>query len=214
MERSQPIRVMIVDDHNVLSSSLAISLNSCAGIRVIGQANNGEEAVALCAELQPDVILMDLVMPVMDGLTATRIIRERFPQTQIVILTSYDEEDRIHEALNAGALSYLLKTVSIGELDAAIRAAHAGQATLSQEALQALVGAAQRPSEPSIYLTGREKEVLELMVQGMTNIEIAERLSISRFTAKKHVSNILAKLNSSSRTEAIIFAIQHKVVGV
>jgi NarL family two-component system response regulator LiaR len=181
-------------------------------LKLIGEARNGREAVDMCAELQPDVILMDLVMPEMDGATATRLIRECCPKIQVIALTSFQEQSLVEEALQAGAIGYLLKNVSASDLAEAIRAAQAGKTTLAPEAVQALVQASSREPALGHDLTPREREVLVLLVEGLTNPEIADRLTVSRSTAKAHVSNILSKLGASTRMEAISLALQHKLV--
>jgi NarL family two-component system response regulator LiaR len=206
------IKVMIVDDHDVLRNGLAVFLSTCDDMELVGEAANGLEAVQQCETLRPDVILMDLVMPEMDGVTATRLIRQRYPDVRIVALTSFDDGELVQAALQAGALSYLLKNISAAELVNAIRAAHSGKATLSPEAAQVLISTVSRAARTGSELTGREQEVLSLMAKGLPNHEIAQRLSITHFTVKKHVSNILAKLSVSSRTEAVAFAIQHRLV--
>ena len=165
-----------------------------------------------CAELQPDVVLMDLEMPVMDGVAATRVITERFPRIRVIVLTSFRDEGLVQRALQAGAIGYLLKNVSADDLATAIRAAHAGRPTLAPEATQALVQAAARPPVPGHDLTPREREVLALMVQGLSNTAIAARLVVSPSTAKAHVSSILSKLGVTSRTEAVALAMQHHLV--
>ncbi len=166
----------------------------------------------MCDQLQPDVVLMDLMMPEMDGAAATRAIRAKCPQIQVIALTSFPEEKLVQDALAAGAIGYLLKNVSADELARAIRAAHAGKPTLAPEAAQALIHAANQPPAPGSDLTDREREVLALMVKGLNNSEIAERLVVSQSTAKFHVSSILAKLGASSRTEAVALALQHHLV--
>lgn len=207
-----PIRVMIVDDHTMVRRGLAVILKTVDDLVLVGEASNGQEAVHLCEQAQPDVILMDLVMPDMDGTTATRIIRERRPHVQIIALTSFHEKELVQKALEAGAISYLLKNVSADELAKAIRSAYAGQPTLAPEATRALIQAASQPSVPDYGLTPREYEVLILMVEGLSNLEIAERLTVSRATARAHVSNILAKLGVSNRAEAIALALRRKLV--
>jgi NarL family two-component system response regulator LiaR len=212
MTGSNSIRVMIVDDHAVVRSGLAAFLLASDDLELVGEAGSGEEAIRLCVQVQPDVVLMDLVMPKMDGVATTRAIRERCPQVQIIALTSFKEEELVQGALQAGAISYLLKNVSADELAGAIRAAHAGRSTLAPEAAQALVHAATQPPSPGYDLSAREREVLALMVVGLNNSEIARRLVVSQSTAKFHVSNILSKLGASSRTEAVALAVQYRLV--
>ena len=195
---SQPIRVMIVDDHTMVRRGLATILkvfdDPSAGpgqaLQLVGEAENGTEAIKLCGEVQPDVILMDMVMPDMDGATTTRVIRQQFPQVQIIALTSFKEGNLVKNALEAGAIAYLLKDVSADDLARAIRAAHSGRATLSPEAAQAFVETSNLPPVPGLDLTEREREVLALMVEGLNNTQIAGRLTVSPSTIKSHVSNI------------------------
>jgi NarL family two-component system response regulator LiaR len=196
----------------MVRKGLATFLKVKPDLQLVGEAANGEEALALCDRLQPDVVLMDLLMPEMGGAEATRTIRYRWPHVQVIVLTSFGEKEMVREALQAGAISYLLKNVSVDDLAAAIQAAHAGRATLAPEAVQALVQPAS--SEPAVGndLTPREREVLALMVQGLSNPEIATRLVVSRATAKAHVSNVLSKLGVSNRAEAVVFAVQRKLV--
>ena len=212
MSESKPIRVLLVDDHAVVRSGLAGFLLAFADMKLVGEAASGEEAVSLCRQVQPDVVLMDLMMPGMDGAEATRAIRERCPDIKVIVLTSFQEEELVQRALQAGAISYLLKNVSVDELADAIRAAVAGQPTLAPEATQALIHATTKPPDPEIGLTSREREVLALMVQGLSNPDIAGRLVLSRSTVKFHVSSILLKLGVSGRTEAVAFALQHHLV--
>ena len=210
MNSSEPIRVMLVDDHTMVRRGLAAFLQVFADLELAGEAANGDEAVQLCARLLPDVVLMDLAMPDMDGVTATRIIRQRFHSVQVLALTSFTEEKLIQNALQAGAIGYLLKDVTADELAQAIRAAHSGQATLSPAAVQAMVHAATQP--PGHDLTERERTVLGLMVEGLNNTEIAARLVVSPSTIKSHVSHILRKLDVASRTEAVALAVRQHLV--
>ncbi len=212
MTQSNPIRVVLVDDHAVVRSGLGAFLLAFDDLELVGEAGGGEEAVRLCEQVRPDVILMDLVMPGMDGAAATRAIRERCPQVQVIALTSFKEDELVQGALQAGAISYLLKNVSADELADAIRAAHAGRPTLAPEAAQALVQAASHPPPPGHDLTPREREVLALMVEGLSNPQIAERLVVSRSTVKFHVSSILSKLGVDGRTEAVALAVQNHLV--
>lgn len=209
MNPPQPIRVMLVDDHAMVRLGLATFLKVFDDLELAGEADSGEAAIELCGQILPDVILMDLMMPDMDGATATRLIRQQYPKVQVVALTSFKEEQIVQNALKAGAIGYLLKDVSADELARAIRAAHLGRATLSPEAAQALVNAANQPPAPGQDLTVREREVLSLMIEGLNNTQIAERLVISPSTIKTHVSHILAKLGVASRTEAVALALRH-----
>jgi NarL family two-component system response regulator LiaR len=209
---SQPIRVMIVDDHPMARRGLATFLRVFDDLQLAGEAESGEAAVQLCAEVLPDVILMDMVLPRMDGATATRAIRQQFPQVQVIVLTSFKDGELIKSALEAGAIGYLLKDISADELAEAIRAAHSGRATLSPEAAQALVQTANQPPAPGLDLTERERDVLALMIEGLNNTQIAGRLTVSPSTIKSHVSNILSKLGATSRTEAVALALRHKLV--
>ena len=209
---SQPIRVMLVDDHTMVRRGLAAFLKVFDDLQLAGEAESGEAAIQRCAEILPDVILMDMVMPDMDGATATRAIRQQFPQVQVIALTSFKEGDLVKHALEAGAIGYLLKDVSADELARAIRAAHAGRATLSAEAAQALVETANQSPAPGLDLTERELEVLALMVEGLNNTQIAGRLTVSSSTVKSHVSNILSKLGVASRTEAVTIALRSRLI--
>lgn len=212
MTPSRPIRVMLVDDHTMVRRGLATFLQVFDDLELASEAASGKAAIQLCAQVVPDVVLMDMVMPDMDGATATRAIRGQFPMVQVIALTSFKEEGLIQSALQAGAIGYLLKDVSADELARAIRAAHAGRATLSPEAAQALVHAATQPPAPGHDLTERERAVLALMVEGLNNTEIAERLVVSPSTIKSHVSNILSKLGVTSRTEAVALAVRHRLI--
>ncbi len=205
------IRVMLVDDHAVVRSGLSAFLSINPDLELVGEAENGQQAVVRAGLLQPDVILMDLMMPVMDGIAATQAIKRQHPAIQIIALTSFQEDELVQSALRAGAIGYLMKNVTARELAAAIRAARAGKMTLSSEAAQALVRANQQAQEPD-SLTEREREVLKLMVEGLNNAEIAERLVVSLSTVKYHISNILGKLGVDNRVSAVTLAMQRKLV--
>lgn len=212
MDDSNGIRVLLVDDHAVVRSGLAAFLLAYDDLELAGEAASGEEAIRRCRQVQPDVVLMDLVMPGMDGAAATRAIRAQFPRIQVIALTSFPEQEMVQAALQAGAIGYLLKNIAAEELAGAIRAAHAGRPTLAPEATRALIQASTQPPRLGHDLTARERDVLALMVEGINNIAIAERLVVSRSTIKFHVSSILSKLGAGSRTEAVALAVQHDLV--
>jgi len=214
MNTSQTIQVMLVDDHNVVRSGLATFLRAYDDLELVGEAKNGLEALKLCRHKKPDVILMDLMMPEMDGIAATYAILQDYPDIKIIAMTSFEEEELVHGVLAAGAISYLLKNVTSDELAAAIRAAFLGKSTLSPEATKALIQSTRPTKQTWFDLTDREKEVLNLVVQGRSNQQIADALFISVATVKAHISNILSKLQVSSRTEAIAFAIKNKLVSI
>jgi NarL family two-component system response regulator LiaR len=212
MNTTKPIRVLIVDDHAMVRKGLTSFLKNEPLLDVVGEARDGQEAILACTQFQPDVVLMDLVMPELGGVAATCTIHQRWPAVQVIALTSFQEKELVQDALQAGAISYLLKNVSGEELVEAIRQAYCGRPTLSPEAVQALI---QPPSEAQTLaadLTRREQDVLRLLVKGMSNPEIAASLYISRATVKVHISNILSKLGVSNRAEAISMAIQNKLV--
>lgn len=206
------IRVMLVDDHNVVRSGLATFLRAYDDLELVAEARNGLEAVRLCRQKQPDVILMDLMMPEMDGIAATRAILVDYPEIKIIAMTSFEDQELVQGVLAAGAISYLIKNVTSDELAKAIRDAYSGRSTLSPEAARVLVQATRPSKQPLFDLTEREQEVLNLVVQGHSNQKIAEALVISITTVKAHISNILSKLGVSSRAEAIAYAIKNKLV--
>ena len=208
MSESGPIRVLLVDDHTVVRSGLSAFLLAFDDLELVGEASSGEEAVRLCPQVKPDVVLMDLVMPGMDGAQATRAIREKCPNIQVIALTSFKEKELVEGAMEAGAIGYLLKNLSADELAKAIREAHVGRPTLAPEAAQALIQARREPRELGFDLTEREREVLALLAEGLSNPDIAERLIVSRSTIKFHVSSILSKLGAGSRTEAVAVAVK------
>jgi two-component system, NarL family, response regulator LiaR len=211
---TRSISVLIVDDHELIRRGLATFLDLADDLEVVGQAASGAEAVRLARQLDPDVVLMDLVMPDQDGVAAIRAIKERVPGVQIIVLTSFHSEDLVVQALRAGAIGYLLKDIGAMGLRDAIRAAHAGRSTLAREATQAIVNHSAVASRPrrGQDLSGRELEVLSLLVRGLTNQQIARRLVISCATANFHVSSILNKLGAQSRTSAVAMALQDQLV--
>jgi len=211
MSDQTPIRILLVDDHDMVRRGIAVFLLTNDDLVLVGEAANGVEALEKCAELQPDVVLMDLMMPVMDGVAATLAIKKQYPHIQIIALTSFQEDELVQNALKAGAVGYLMKNVTAHELAAAIQAAKEGKMTLSPEAAQALVHAALKPHEADV-LTEREREVLKLMVEGLNNAEIADRLVLSLSTIKYHIGNILMKLGVDNRVAAVSMAIQKKLV--
>jgi two-component system, NarL family, response regulator LiaR len=205
------IRVMVVDDHEMVRVGLRDFLRVYKDFSLVGEASDGEEAVNKCARVQPDVILMDLVMPRMNGVEAIRQISLRYPAVKIVALSSYDDEQLVPAALDAGAVSFIQKNVTMAQLAEVIRKAKAGLSTLSPLATQYLVSMALRPSSQDYHLTPREMEVLNLIVAGKSNAEIGKHLVISLPTVKAHVSQILTKLGTKTRAETIVFAIDHKI---
>jgi NarL family two-component system response regulator LiaR len=211
MTSPEAIRVMIVDDHTVVRGGLRFFLLTVDDIELVAEAANGEEALRLCDESKPDVALMDLAMPGMDGIETTRILCERHPETQVIALTSFQDGDLVQKALQAGAISYLLKDVPIDDLAQAIRAAHAGRSTLAPEVAQALVKSTMQQPIAGDELTDRQKEVLALIVEGLSNAQIASRLVISVATVRYHVSIILSKLGAANRAEAAALAVKHKL---
>ncbi len=212
MTEPQAIRVLIVDDHPMVRSGLQDFILAYDWMEVVGEANNGIEAVELCAAHEVDVVLMDMVMPLMDGSEATRRILELGKPVKVIILTSFHEQDLVQQALQAGATSYLLKNVTAEELAEAIRAAHGGFSILAPEATQALVQANRQRTGIGSDLTDREREILTLLAAGSSNNEIADQLSISLATVKFHLTSIFTKLGAKNRVEAATIALDHDLV--
>jgi two-component system, NarL family, response regulator LiaR len=212
MNENDIIRVMIVDDHNMVRDGLKVFMSVYSDLEMVAEADSGEEALRLCDRMRPDVILMDLKLKKMDGIAATRAIRERHPDIQIIALTSFADKDKVKAVMDAGAIGYLLKDIEADDLARAIRSAHLGKMTLSSEATDALVQSVTDPYPPGHDLTKREMDVLGLLVEGLSNDQIAEQLTISSSTVNFHVGNILAKLGVSNRTEAARLATQQNII--
>jgi len=206
------IRVLLIDDHAVVRGGLRFFLAGADDIEIVGEGGSGAEALELAARLAPNVVIMDVMMPGMDGIEATRALRRRFPEIRVLALTSFGEGELVQRALEAGAIGYLLKDTQGSELVAAIRNAFAGAPVLSPDVTRALVSTLNTPPAPGGDLSERELAVLRLMVAGLSNEQIAERLYISRNTVRHHVHNILAKLDAANRTEAVALAVQHNLV--
>ncbi|AOH56307.1 DNA-binding response regulator [Peribacillus muralis] len=208
------IKVLFVDDHEMVRIGVSAYLTAQADIEVIGEADNGLKAVELALELRPDIILMDLVMPEMDGIEATKRIIEKWPEAKIIIVTSFLDDEKVYPALEAGATSYMLKTSKASEIARAVRSTFQGQSVLEPEVTGKMMEKLRRPQKTELHeqLTNREMEILLLMTQGKTNQEIADELYIALKTAKVHVSNILSKLDVQDRTQAVIYAFKHSLV--
>jgi two-component system, NarL family, response regulator LiaR len=207
----RPIRVFIVDDHPMVRTGLAAAIGAHPEFEFIGEAADGEEALRCVPPLLPDVVLMDISMPRLDGISATEQLRRTLPSTKFVMLTSSAEPSEVRRALAVGASGYLLKNASAVELAAMIRSAHAGRRVLAPEVSEAMIDAALQPA-PGADLTPRERELLALMARGLNNSEIAAELSLALPTVKFHITNILSKLHVENRTEAVIKALKHKIV--
>jgi DNA-binding NarL/FixJ family response regulator len=209
---SDPIRVLIADDHAVLREGLRSFLELQDGIEIVGDAADGAEAVELAERLRPAVVLMDLVMPKLDGVEAMRELRERVPETRVIILTSYIDDERLLPAIRAGAAGYLLKNAEPQELARAIRAAHAGEALIDPTVAARLVERLgdERAGDSYESLTAREREVLDLIARGFSNKRIALELGIAEKTVKTHVGNLLGKIGVADRTQAALYATRHR----
>lgn len=210
------IRVILVDDHNVVRQGLKLFLATQPDIAVVGEADNGQAAVALVAQLQPDVVLMDLLMPQLDGIAATQQIKSRYPDVEVIALTSFVEDQQVAAVIKAGAIGYLLKDVQPAELATAIRAAQRGEVHLHPQAARRLMQAIGPKEQPTLAepLTEREIEVLRALARGESNKQIADTLIVSEKTVKAHVSNILGKLGLQSRTQAVLYALRHGMVSL
>ena len=212
MSECRAIRVMIVDDHLMVRDGLRVFLSVFDDLQVVAEAGDGGQALELCARAHPDVILMDIVIPGMDGPTATQRIRQEYPQIQVIALTSFVEDELVQRALQAGAIGYLLKDVHANRLAQAIREAYQGRGTIDAAAAQALINKSNAPSIPEYALTQREREILGLLVAGKTNKQIARELTLSPGTVRFHISNILSKMGVSNRTEAVSLALRNEIV--
>jgi DNA-binding NarL/FixJ family response regulator len=216
-DASRPIRVLVVDDHAVVRRGLSAFFDVLPDIEVVGEAADGHDAIQALGDLAardalPDVVLMDLVMPRLDGLDATRAVKERYPSVEVVALTSFSEAERVHLALAAGAAGYLLKDAEADEVGAAVRAAHRGEVHLDSAVARQLMRTLTAPHRAATELTPREREILKLVAQGKSNRDIARTLVISERTARTHASNVLTKLGLASRTQAALWAIREGLV--
>ncbi len=211
-KNTSEIVLLIVDDHPMVRDGLKDFILAYDWMEPVGEAQNGVDAVAFCATHEVDVVLMDMVMPLMDGSEATRRILALGKPVKVIVLTSFHEQDLVHQALKAGATSYLLKNVSAEELAAAIRAARSGHSVLAPEATAALIHAAGQKSGIGADLSARERELLALLVKGLSNLEISRQLNISMATVKYHLTNIFSKLGAKNRVEAATIALEHNLV--
>lgn len=212
-ESNPKIRVLLVDDHHVVRQGLVMFLGLDPELQVVGEAADGAQAVQLADQVKPDVILMDILMPVMDGLTAIQKIKQAHPEIEIIALTSVLEDDKVYKAVHAGAMGYLLKDTRADELAKAIKAASRGEVQLHPEAAKRLIREVRMPESPE-KLTERETEVLRLIAKGLSNKDIAVQLVVSEKTVKTHVSNVLAKLHLPSRTQAALYALREGLVSL
>lgn len=212
MNETNIIRVITVDDHEIMRTGIAFSLQAFKDLELVGEAPDGKKALQLCGELEPDVVLMDMQMAGMDGVQTTQAIREKYPEVQVLALTSFYDKNLVQRALQAGASGYLVKGVSAQELAKVIRLVYSGNMILAQEASQALIQMDDQPFKVGDDLTDRELEVLALLAEGLSNAEIAQQLTISTSTAKHHVRAILSKLGAANRAGAVALAMQHDLI--
>jgi len=212
MNFNNKIRVLIIDDHDMVRKGLTILLESFDEFEIVADIDNGPMGVTLCRKYQPDVVLMDILMPGTDGIVTTRIIHENWPSIPIIALTSTADEVIIHDVVKAGAISYIQKNGSIDEVAEAVRSAYNHQSTLSTQAIQALISTTQHPYNAGYDLTKRQREVLALMIDGLNNRQIANHLVISNSTVKNHICSIYAKLNTTNRTQTVAMAIKQQIL--
>lgn len=213
MSTSQPIRIVVIDDHSSVHFTIAKLLQLSEDMALVAQGSSGEDAIRLCEEFQPDLVLMDVIMPGLNGIDATTIIKEKFPHIKILALSGFQDHDSVQAMMDAGATGYVLKTASLEDIASTIRTAFAGNAVFSEAIMKALFHA--RPTEPTnplFGLTPREREVLSLMVKGLNNTDIAAALVVSLSTVKHHVSNIFTKMGVASRVEAVALAVKNRLV--
>jgi NarL family two-component system response regulator LiaR len=206
------ITILVVDDHIIVREGLISVLKTFPEFEIVGDASSGKMAVALCEKLRPDVVLMDLKMPHMSGVEATRLIRASVPHTQVLVLTSFIDDELVQAALEAGAIGYLLKDASIHEIANGVRSVAQKQTVLAPEVMQSLIHTRTSDDKATFDLKSREIEVLQWMVSGLTNVEIAERIMLSKATVKYYISSIFEKLGVNTRTEAVVLAMQHHLV--
>jgi NarL family two-component system response regulator LiaR len=212
MSTTKPIRVLLIDDHRRIHDAVSVALDAQDDIILVGHGSNGEEALQLCEELTPDLVLMDVVMPGMGGIEATRLIREKYPATKILVLSSFQDDESIHTMLQSGASGYILKDALVSDLANTIRTTFHGSAVFSPEVAQVLLKAESTEPRQTFGLTERELEVLQLMAQGLNNAEIAYKLTISQSTVKFHISNIQVKMGVETRAEVIVLAAKNNLI--
>ena len=212
MSEKNKIKVMVVDDHPLVRHGIKTVFEAYDDIILVAEAENGRQAIEMCSKYRPDIILIDMVMPVLDGAEATKLIIKEWPDVKIIALTSFDDKDLIKKSLKAGAISYILKNVSGAKLVKTIKDVYKGNFVLSSQATKILLSELRETTNDTIKLTEREKEILALIVEGLSNKQIAKRLFLSNSTAQFHVSNILAKLGVFKRTEAVYLALKQKLV--
>ncbi len=212
MSQTEPIRIILVDDHSRVHEAVSTILDTVDNIELVAQGSNGEEAIHLCDEYKPDLVLMDVVMPVMGGVEATRSIHQKYPEIKILVLSSFQDDESVRAMLENGAIGYVLKGSLSHDLVNTIRTAYEGRAVFSTEITQVLLKPAKSEKKRDFGLTGREREVLKLMADGLNNIQIAQELTISRSTVKFHISNILHKMGVSTRAEALVVAAKNDLI--